>query len=242
MLFAPPTCWGKLRVVHCGVDPSLYELKRHEGRGEQLLFVGRLTAAKGLPVLLQAVAKLEGASLNIVGEGPDRQLLEEQSRELKISDRVRFLGRKTQEQIRQLLHRADVFAMCSFAEGVPVVLMEAMAAGVPVVATQIAGIPELVENQHTGLLIIPGDVTALRDAIGRLIEDAELRNRFAAAGRAKVIREFNIHTETRWLAAILSGALAGKSERSSRPRDAVCSKAVDDTQVGQSGPPGLRPG
>ena len=85
--------------------------------------------------------------------------------------------------------------MSSFAEGLPVVLMEAMAAGVSVVATRIAGIPELVTNEHSGLIVTPGDANAITRAICRLLGDPELRNRLARAGREKVEREFNINVE-----------------------------------------------
>jgi colanic acid/amylovoran biosynthesis glycosyltransferase len=211
MLFAPLDCWSKLRIVHCGVDPDAFEVKRHKGRGRQLLFVGRLAAMKGLPILLEALAKLEGVTLDVAGDGPDRQLLEEKARTLNIASRVRFLGYQSQPQVRELLKEADLFVMSSFAEGVPVVLMEAMAAGVPVVATRIAGIPELVRDGHSGLLVAPGDANEMAGAVHRLLGDAELRNRFAAAARQDIEREFNIQTESRWLATILSSAIAGRS-------------------------------
>jgi glycosyltransferase involved in cell wall biosynthesis len=212
MLFTPPDCWDKLRIVHCGVDPDLFEVKRHAGRGNQLLFVGRVAAVKGLSILLEAVAKLEGGvTLNIAGDGPDRALLEEKVRALNISSRVKFLGYQSQEQVRKLLKQTDLFVMSSFAEGVPVVLMEAMAAGVPVVATRIAGIPELVHDGHSGLLVSPGDVNEMTVAVDRLLEDADLRNQFAITGRKDIEREFNIQTESRWLATIVGSALTGTS-------------------------------
>jgi glycosyltransferase involved in cell wall biosynthesis len=211
-VFAPPDCWEKLRIVHCGVDPNLFEVKKHSGRGNKVLFVGRLAAAKGLPILLEAVAKVEGATLDIAGDGPDRSMLEEKARSLSLSDRVRFIGYQSQQQVLELLKRTDVFVLSSFAEGVPVVLMEAMAAGIPVVTTRIAGIPELVHDEHSGLLVSPGDTDAAANAIRRLLDDPDLRNRYAAAGREKIEREFNIQTESRWLATILTSALAGKSE------------------------------
>jgi colanic acid/amylovoran biosynthesis glycosyltransferase len=212
MVFAPQECWEKLRIVHCGVDPDLFQVRKHDGRGNRLLFVGRLAAAKGLPILLDTVAKVGGATLHIVGDGPDLKRLEERADALNVLGRVKFLGYQSQQRVRELLKQADVFVMSSFAEGVPVVLMEAMAAGVPVVATRIAGIPELVQDGHTGLLVSPGDTEAAASAIRRLLEDGDLRNRLAAAGRDIVEREFNIRAESRWLARILTNALAGKSE------------------------------
>jgi colanic acid/amylovoran biosynthesis glycosyltransferase len=209
MVFAPPSCWKKVRVVHCGIDPNLFDPKMHRGPGRQLLFVGRLTAEKGLPILLESISELEGAILEIAGDGPDKEMLLAEAQKLGVSNRVRFLGYQSQQQVRALLKQADVFVMSSFAEGLPVVLMEAMAAGVPVVATRIAGIPELVSDEESGLIVLPGDANAITKAVGRLLEDPDLRNRLAAAGRAKVEREFNINVESRWLAKILSCSLIG---------------------------------
>jgi colanic acid/amylovoran biosynthesis glycosyltransferase len=211
MLFAPLDCWDKLRIVHCGVDPDAFEVKRHEGRGGRLLFVGRLAAMKGLPILLEVLARLDGATLDIVGDGPDRQLLEERVRGLNVSSRVKFFGYQSQQRVRKLLKQADLFVMSSFAEGVPVVLMEAMAAGVPVVATRIAGISELVRDGHTGLLVAPGDVNEMANAVDRLLGDADLRNRFAIAARLDIERDFNIQIESRWLATIVITTLSGGS-------------------------------
>jgi glycosyltransferase involved in cell wall biosynthesis len=137
--------------------------------------------------------------------------LEEEARALNISSRVKFLGYQSQQQVRKLLKQADLFVMSSFAEGVPVVLMEAMAAGIPVIATRIAGIPELVRDGHSGLLVAPGDAKEMTNAVDRLLGDAELRNRFAIAGRQDIEREYNIQTESRWLATILSSAIAGRN-------------------------------
>jgi colanic acid/amylovoran biosynthesis glycosyltransferase len=226
MLFTHPDCWDKLRIVHCGVDPGRFDVKRHAGRGSQLLFVGRVAAVKGLSVLLEAVAKLDNVTLNVAGDGPDRALLEEKVRALNISSRVKFLGYQSQEQVRKLLEKADLFVMSSFAEGVPVVLMEAMAAGIPVVATRIAGIPELVHHGRSGLLVPPGDVSEMTVAVDRLLEDPDLRNQFAIAGRRDIEREFNIQTESRWFATIVGSALAGRSVEI-RPSASLSPSSVD---------------
>jgi colanic acid/amylovoran biosynthesis glycosyltransferase len=211
MLFAPADCWDKLRIVHCGVNLSDFQVKRHQERGSQLLFVGRLAAMKGLPILLEAIARLDGVTLNIAGDGPDRISLEQKVQTLKIASRVTFLGYQSQLQVRELLRKSDVFVMSSFAEGVPVVLMEAMAAGVPVVATRVAGIPELVRDGQSGLIVSPGDASEMASAVDRLLKDPALRNRFATAARQEIDRNFNIHTESRWLAKIFSSALEGQT-------------------------------
>ncbi|HEX8910825.1 MAG TPA: glycosyltransferase family 4 protein [Humisphaera sp.] len=214
MIFGPQDKWDRMHIVHCGVDPALFTAATHSGVGTRLLFVGRLAGVKGLPMLLDAVAKVKAAHplvrLTLAGDGPDRAKLVERSKALGIESNVEFLGYQSQAQVRELLKKTDVFVMGSFAEGVPVVLMEAMAAGVPVVATQIAGIPELVEPGVNGLLVPPGDADSLAAAVEKLVADAELRTEFGRAGRAKVAAEFNIHREAARLGAILTGALAGK--------------------------------
>ena len=216
MIFAPQEKWPRMHIVHCGVDPELYRRAHHEGQGKRLLFVGRLAAVKGLPVLFEAIAQLRQDRPNIIltiaGDGPDRQQLVQRAKELNIEENVRFLGYQSQSQVRELLAETDVFVMSSFAEGVPVVLMEAMAAGLPVVATRIAGVAELVEDGVSGFLVPPGDATALAERVAALLDDEDLRNRFGKAGRAEVQAEFNIHLEAQRLCTILTAALEGRVE------------------------------
>jgi glycosyltransferase involved in cell wall biosynthesis len=208
MIAAPPTSWRKLRIVHCGVDASLFPVRRHEGRGRRLLFVGRLAPEKGCLVLIEAVAQLSDVTLDVVGDGPSRAELGERAAALGIADRVVFHGYMDETGVRRRLAEADVFVMTSFAEGVPVVLMEALAAGVPAVATRIAGIPELIEDGVTGMLVAPAEPAAAAEAVRRLLEDPELRNRIAAAGREKVEREFNLEIECERLASIMTTAIS----------------------------------
>jgi glycosyltransferase involved in cell wall biosynthesis len=207
MMLSDPDCWEKLRIVHCGVDLRLFDQKVHSGDGHRLLFVGRLVPAKGLPILLEAIARVEDAMLDIAGDGPERGKLEERAAALNIAHRVRFHGYQSQLQVKQLLGEADAFVTSSFAEGVPVVLMEAMAAGIPVVAPSIAGIPELVIDGHTGLLVPPGDADAIAAAIRRLLKDPNLRNRLATEARRKVEQEFDVLSECRRLAEVMTSLI-----------------------------------
>lgn len=214
MIFGPRDKWDRMHIVHCGVDPAAFEPAVHDGQGQNILFVGRLANVKGVPVLIDVIKLLKDrkipASLTVAGDGPDRAELEAQVKSHGIAEQVRFVGYQTQAQVRELLKSTHVFAMASFAEGVPVVLMEAMAGGVPVVAPRIAGIAELVEDGANGYLVSPGDPEDLADKIARLLSDGGLRARFGQAGRAKVERDFNIRLESGWLCEVLTESLAGK--------------------------------
>jgi glycosyltransferase involved in cell wall biosynthesis len=216
MIFAPQEKWDRLHIVHCGVDLRQFDQPRRHGDGRRLLFVGRLSAVKGLPVLLETIALLKpdypGLTLTLAGDGPDRAGLEQRAKDLGLADQIQFLGYQSQAQVRALLKETDVFVMASFAEGVPVVLMEAMAGGVPVVATAVAGVRELVEDGISGFLVSPGDAQSLAERTAALLEDPALRQRFGKAGRAEVEAEFNIATEAQRLVQILTGALAGRVE------------------------------
>lgn len=213
LIWTPVSRWDRVHIVHCGVDPAEFRPRRHAGRGRRLLFTGRLAAVKGLPILFEAMAALASCNpdltLALAGDGPDRAALEAEARRLGLAERVAFLGYQSSDQVRTLLQDTDVFVLPSFAEGVPVVLMEAMASGVPVVTTRVAGVAELVEDGVSGCLVPPGDVASLAGAIAALLDDAERRARFGAAGRAAVEAGFDVHREAAWLGEILSSALAG---------------------------------
>lgn len=215
MVFSSQADWDKLKVIHCGVNPADFRPVSHDGAGSRLLFVGRLAGVKGLPVLMEAVAIIKRAVpevvLTLAGDGPDRAALHDLAKRLDIEANVSFLGYQSQQQVRERMAQTDVFTMASFAEGVPVVLMEAMAAGVPVVATQIAGIPELVEDGVSGYLVPPGEAGAVADRAAQLLSDPARRARMGAAGREKVAREFDIDAEARRLALVLTSALAGRA-------------------------------
>ncbi|NEO88220.1 MAG: glycosyltransferase family 4 protein [Spirulina sp. SIO3F2] len=211
MFFVPLAAWDKLKIVHCGVEPELFNPVEHQGEGNRLLYVGRLSAAKGLPVLLESLVSLRSQfpqlQLTVVGDGEDRAELEALTQELGLAGMVNYVGYKSQTEVREVMQQTDVFVLPSFAEGVPVALMEAMAAQVPVVTTRIAGISELVDDGVSGYLVPPGSKTALREAIANLVAKPERRNSFGQAGRAKVEREFDVRLEANRLYEILHTAL-----------------------------------
>lgn len=198
MIFADPEHWPKMKIVHCGVTPERYASDGH-APGKQLIFVGRLAAVKGIAVLLRAFAGVQerhpDARLTLIGDGVERPALEALASTLGLAESVTFAGPKTQAEVAETLATADLFVLPSFAEGVPVVLMEAMASGLPVIATRIAGISELVEEGVAGRLVPPGSDAALAEAITALLDDPAARTAMGKAGRAQVEDAFDIAKE-----------------------------------------------
>ncbi|MEL6806163.1 MAG: glycosyltransferase family 4 protein [Pseudomonadota bacterium] len=199
MFHSDPADWDKIKIIHCGINPSAYA-PRAEPRDDdeiRLLFVGRLAPVKGIDMLLEAlgmlVRDLPHLRLTIVGDGPERKRLEAVAAPL--GEHVSFVGYKSQAEVAELMRATDIFVLPSFAEGVPVVLMEAMASEVPVIATTVAGVGELVEDGVHGHLVHPGDAAPLGEKIAALASDPATRQRMGKAGRTKVADAFNIHTE-----------------------------------------------
>jgi glycosyltransferase involved in cell wall biosynthesis len=215
MYFTSPEHWTRLKIVHCGVRPDRYGPKRrNEGETLQLVYVGRLTAIKGLRVLIEAFLEARKVNphikLTLVGDGPDRELLERLS--APADDRISFRGALSQAEVAEELRNADIFVLPSFAEGVPVVLMEAMASGLPVICTSVGGVPELVAQGESGLLVPPGDVHSLVDAIVELSTDASARQRMGMAGRNTVLADFDADVEAARIGALFRG-VGGDSVR-----------------------------
>jgi glycosyltransferase involved in cell wall biosynthesis len=190
--------WQKIQVVRCGVDPEVFSPApdRRDGGPLRVLNVSRLTPPKGNAVLLEALARLRdrgvAAQVIVAGDGVRREALERLAKELGVGDRVSFLGAIGQDRVIEELARADVFCLPSFAEGVPVVLMEAMAMETPVVASAVMGVPELVEDGTSGLLVPPGRPDAVADALAALAADPGRRATLGREGRRKVIAEFDV--------------------------------------------------
>lgn len=155
--------------------------------------VARLTEQKGLPYLLDALAAMPRASrpwILLVGDGPQRPTLERQARDLGVTDRVRFTG--TRRDLEELFAAADGFVLPSLWEGLPISLLHAMAAGLPVVSTAVGGNTEVVVHGETGWLVPPRDSAALREAIERLTGDCELRSRLGKEAREVASARFSI--------------------------------------------------
>lgn len=187
-------------VIHCGIDPASFEFFPRELPLEgpvRGLCVASLQEYKGHTVLLDALASsaLGRIELDLVGDGPLRSLLEARSVELGLGDRVRFLGSRTADEVRDLMGVADFLVLPSIVardgqmEGLPVVLMEALASGLPVVATRLSGVPEIVRNGETGRLAEPGDPASLEAALVATLKGPQPD---PATGRHLVEAEFDI--------------------------------------------------
>jgi colanic acid/amylovoran biosynthesis glycosyltransferase len=206
----------KIKVIHCGVDTTVFQPRAWNitttaaHPALTIVCIGTLHEVKGQTYLLAACQRLHELGINftchLVGDGPDRAALTCQAAQLGLAERVQFHGQRTRDEIITLLQESDILVAPSVPsrdgrrEGIPVVLMEAMASGVPVVASRISGIPELVEDGISGLLTPPGDVDALSEALQRLAHDRTLRQRLGQAGRAQVVQEFDLATNARLLA------------------------------------------
>jgi glycosyltransferase involved in cell wall biosynthesis len=200
--------WAKIEVVYMGVDPAAFSPRRYreDPKPLELICVGRLAPVKAQHILVAAMERLVRAGqhvrLHIVGGGPDRQSLEAWVGALKISEFVVFHGFLKQEKLDALYRMTDIFALASFAEGVPGVLMEAMSMEIPCVATWITGVPELIRNGVDGLLVAPSDVEALAEALGQLASDSQLRLRIGTAGRSRIVDRFRLEKNAAQLSEI----------------------------------------
>lgn len=201
MYIADEKDWRKFVECPLGVDTQYYSpfqlpAKSHAMRPFTVLCVGRLVPAKGQRILLNACHKLweDGKDINLVfvGTGPDEEHLRTLVTNRGLDDMVTFTGALNQDDVRLWYAQADLFALASFAEGIPVVLMEAMACGVPCISTRITGIPELIRDGVDGLLVSPAQVDELSDAIELLMSDYDLRCQLAIAGRRRVQERYDI--------------------------------------------------
>jgi len=216
MLHTQPHSWSKIHRVRCGVDTRRYVPPTKPRAGDsnrvRVLNVARMGPEKAHPVLLEAVKRAVERGVDIhctlVGDGPRREDVKRLAHDLGISDQVTFAGAVGQEEIHKYYHDADLFVLPSFAEGLPVVLMEAMATELPVITTAIMGVPELVKHEVNGLLVPPGCAEPLAEAIIDLASDSEKRRRLGSMGREKVCQEFEIGRNVMQLSELFAAVLS----------------------------------
>jgi glycosyltransferase involved in cell wall biosynthesis len=195
-------------VIPNAVDTAAAPRAAANGRRPLVVAVGRLKAPKDFFTFVRALARLPHGSCEalIVGDGPDREELEAEIEALGLTEEVRLAGER--RDVPELLAAADVFVLSSASEGMPVSVLEAMAAGLPVVASGVGGVPELVADDETGILVEPGEPDALAGALLRLVRDPDLRRRLGGAGRARVEEQFDVDAFRRAHVELYSRELA----------------------------------
>jgi len=221
---------AKLFVVYCGIDTSHFRpVARPAIEGPvRIRSAGRLVEKKGFADLIKACGILRDRGLDfecvIGGSGPLEGSLRDLIDSLRLGDRVRITGAALkQEEIPEFMRDADLFCLpCVWAsdndvDGLPQMLMEAMACGLPSISTRLVGIPDLVRHDESGVLVEPGDTTAIADAISRLAADDALRRRLAAGGRQRVIEAFDLRTCLAPLFEMHQESIAAQTQRRRRP-------------------------
>jgi glycosyltransferase involved in cell wall biosynthesis len=200
----------KVSVVYNGVpaSPPVRQAPAAGGGPFQLLFLGNLSERKGVSDLLNAMTKLRDRNieLTLAGGGPvaEYQALAQQ---LGIADRVTFTGWIGQDDARLHMMKADALILPSYDEGLPLVILEALASGTPVICTPVGSIPEVLADAETALLVPAGDQARIADAIGRMIDDGDLRAALSRAGLALYERLFTMKAFTRSIVDLYAAIL-----------------------------------
>ncbi len=206
----------KIHVIHCGMDPDVFlpAEKRNGKSALRIICVGSYEEVKGHKYLVDACRLLRERGIDfvcdLIGDGPVREQVAKQIADLNLQKQVIIHGSRKRQEVADMMRAADVKVLASVPtaegkrEGVPVVIMEAMATGLPVISSQLSGIPELVDDGRTGILTQPGDANALADALQKLYENPTLRFNMGRAGREKVLREFNMKINVAQLANLFA--------------------------------------
>jgi glycosyltransferase involved in cell wall biosynthesis len=216
----------KVRCIHHGLDTSQFKFhpRQTTENGEPvILSVARLVEKKGLEDLIAAadILRRRGHAFHveIIGSGPQRETLKARAKQMGLAERVRLVGAQAHDAVCLAYQRASIFVLpCVVAsngdrDGIPNVLLEAMASGVPVVSTPVSGIPELIDPGVNGLLVPPHDANSLADAIETLLASRELCERLARAARAKLEASFSLEASAQQLLAVFNGQELGKQSQ-----------------------------
>lgn len=186
-------CAGHLSVIWNGIEdiPARFLARPEEGSPINIIMVARFSAQKNHEELLHAVYKLRGEfKLTLVGDGPLLTHCKAQMEQLRLSSRVEFLGER--QDVPEILARSHIAVLCSHWEGLPISILEAMRAGLPVVATHVGGVPELVQHGTNGFLVPGGDIVALVASLQTLIDSPLLRQQMGRAGRIRMLQDFSL--------------------------------------------------
>lgn len=224
MTFCSEERWPDLHVVHCGIDLAEFAPPSHPSPSPhthttpgplRLVTVGRLHSIKAYPLLVRACKSLGDSgidwTLDMIGEGSQRGAIEQAARSCGVHDRVRLLGPVAPEDLRARFAGYDAMVVSSFMEGVPVVLMEAMASGLPVLATGVGGVPELVTHAVSGVIVPPGSADSLADGLKQLAMRRSDFHDMGKAGRAAIAEHFSIEQTAQGMKSLFDRALESRS-------------------------------
>jgi glycosyltransferase involved in cell wall biosynthesis len=206
----------RVHVIPPGVNPSLFDGPFEDpfaGVGRpRVLFVGRLAPQKGVRNLVAAAGLLEDPSAQVllVGDGPERPALEREAERIGLGDRLHFLGFVAHDRLPAVLAHADLLVLPSLYEELGTVLLEAMQAGLPIVASKTGGIPDVIEDGVNGLLVPPGNPEALAHAIDRLLADRDLAYRLSEGARERG-KDYDWEVLAERVLAVYRGVTAGRS-------------------------------
>jgi glycosyltransferase involved in cell wall biosynthesis len=202
---------GTVRPAQAVVIPNGVSLPdvASDPSGRDVISVTRLRAPKDAATLVRAAARIrdELERVLVVGDGPERPQIEELARSLGVDDRIELLGDR--DDVPELLARSSIFVLATLSEAMPMAVLEAMAAGLPTVASDVGGIPELIVDCESGLRVPPGDDAALAEALRRLLEDDELRARMGRAARERARNHFNLERTREEHLQLYESLLAG---------------------------------
>jgi glycosyltransferase involved in cell wall biosynthesis len=212
-----PAAWDRITIVRCGIDLEAFPLRpsRPSSAVPRILIVGRLVPEKGHIILVRAIARLRDEdvpfAVDIVGTGPFEAAIRAEANRLGVEDRIVFAGQVPSREVSERLREADIFCLPSFAEGLPIAIMEAMAVGVPVVTTYIAGIPELAVDRRTAMVVPAGNVDHLAAALRDLVGEPGLRDLLVAQARQAVEDHHVLSRSVASLAASFEDAVRSKT-------------------------------
>lgn len=205
--------WGKFCITRLGVDVETFQPNdKNSNSSPNILSVGRLCPAKAQHILIEAIAILARKGLDFtvtfVGDGPDRSSLEDLCESLSLNKIITFTGSVNHDEVKSFYDECDIFCLPSFAEGIPIVLMEAMSKEIPCVTSRITGIPELIDSGVDGFLTAPSNAEELAQALESLIQDDSLRSQIGQAAREKVVGKYHLENNMTYFGKKLEEAVA----------------------------------
>lgn len=201
-----------IEVNYCGIDAEYFKSESTNFiKKFTILSVTALKEVKGVKYLIEACLRMKEMEIdfkcNIIGGGPDFDDLNQMINSYHLNDQVFLLCEKSQEEIKENLSKSQMFALPSISEGIPVAVMEAMSMELPVIATNITGLPEIIENGKNGYLVPPKDATALAEKMIDLINNEEKRIRFGKEARKTVLKKFNLEKNVKRFEKIITGQI-----------------------------------